>query len=90
MFQRSYPGLYQEHSGYQGSNFKLLHRVIMMLKNTQRGVHHAVIRLQGYVDEYVYRFNKRSLGGYMLDDLLGKMVDELPITYKQLPYEIDT
>ena len=58
----------------------------MMLKSYLRGVHHSVVRLQGYLDEYVYRYNNRFLGGYMLEDLLGKMVLEDPTTYKQLLY----
>ena len=43
-------GLHQEKSGYQGSNFKLLHREIMMLKSYLRGVHHSAKHLQGYLD----------------------------------------
>ena len=54
-----YVDLHQEKSGYQGSNFKLLHRGIMMLKSYLRGVDHSVKRLQGYLDEYVYRYNNR-------------------------------
>ena len=79
-----YSGLQQEKAGYQGSNFKLLHRGIMMLKSYLRGVHHSVKRLQGYLDEYVYRYNNRIQGGALLEDLLGKMVLEQPITYGEL------
>ena len=49
-----YSGLYQKKSGGQGSNLKLLHRGVMMLKSYLRGAHHSVKRLQGYLDEYVY------------------------------------
>mgnify|MGYP001798341455 CR=1 FL=1 len=56
-----------------------------MLKSYLRGVHHSVVRLQGYLDEYVYR-TIASWAGYMLEDPLGKMVLGDPITYKQLLY----
>ena len=59
-----------------------------MLKSYLRGVHHSVKRLQGYLDEYVYRYNNRILRGFILEDLLGRMVLEKPITYRELLSEV--
>ncbi len=44
-----------------------------LLKNGLRGTHHGVSHkwLQGYVNEYVWRWNRRSDGRSMFHDLLA-------------------
>lgn len=79
-----YTHLIQEASGNKGSNFKLMHRVIMMVKAWLRGTHHAVRYLQYYLWQYVYRYNQRGLRGDIFGDLMTKMVHCYPVTHKQI------
>jgi transposase len=47
-----------------------------LFKNGVRGVYHSVSQkwLQGYVNEYVWRYNRRDNGRSMFHDLLGEAV----------------
>jgi hypothetical protein len=76
----TYPLLEQELSG-NGSNFEELHIMIMNLKSWIRGIHHhcSSEHLQSYLDEFFYRFNRRSFPQTMLHKLLDRMVKHKPL-----------
>lgn len=63
-----------------GRNFKDLHVHIMNIKGWLRGIHHhcSKKRMQGYLDEYHYRFNRRENMGTVFDLLLKRMVKNPP------------
>ncbi|MDA3904623.1 MAG: IS1595 family transposase [Bacteroidales bacterium] len=56
-----YPNLEQIDSD-DGKNFRELHIQIMNFKGWLRGIHHHCSKkhMQGYLDEYCYRFNRRN------------------------------
>jgi hypothetical protein len=76
----TYPLLEQELSD-NGSNFEELHVMIMNLKSWLRGIHHhcSAEHLQSYLDEFFYRFNRRSFPKTMLHKLLTRMVAHKPL-----------
>lgn len=59
--KKDYPNLTQVPSD-KGNNFPQLHIHIMNIKGWLRGIHHhcSKERLQGYLDEYHFRFNRRA------------------------------
>ena len=63
-----------------GKNFSDLHIHIMNLKGWLRGIHHhcSKERLQGYLDEYHYRYNRRSNMDTIFHKLIEKMVTNEP------------
>jgi transposase-like protein len=63
-----------------GKNFPDLHIHIMNLKNWLRGIHHHCSRerLQGYLDEFHYRHNRRNNMETIFDLLIKKMVESSP------------
>lgn len=69
-----------------GENFKLMHRCIQQLKGWIRGIHHAVSGryLQGYLDEYCFRFNRHAFKASAFDTLVQRMVGHPPLTKKNL------
>ena len=69
-------------SGKKGENFNDMHRVIMMFKGWMRGMHHSVDHLQGYLDEYAYRFNRSAMDGAIFDNLLVRAAKHSPAPYK--------
>ena len=60
-----------------GKNFKELHIHIMNIKGWLRGIHHhcSKERMQNYLDEYHFRYNRRSNMDTIFDMLIRKMVD---------------
>jgi transposase-like protein len=70
----------------KGENFKELHTHIMNIKLWLRGIHHKCKghRLQNYLDEFHFRFNRRAFNYSILEKLLIKSVQLKPITYKQI------
>jgi hypothetical protein len=62
-------------------NFPDLHIHIMNLKGWLRGIHHhcSKERLQGYLDEYHYRYNRRNNMDTIFHNLIVRMVEENPI-----------
>ena len=76
----TYPLLAQELSD-NGSNFDELHVMIMNLKSWMRGIHHHCSgeHLQSYLDEFFYRFNRRSFPKTMLHKLLARMISHKPL-----------
>lgn len=80
--KKDFANLHQEQSGKKGENFPDLHRVIMGFKGWLRGMHHQVDRLQAYLDEYCYRYNRSTMKGGVFDNLLLRMVKAKPFPYK--------
>ena len=64
-----------------GKSFQDVHIHIMNLKGWLRGIHHhcSKERLQGYLDEYHFRYNRRSNMDTIFDSLIRKMVLNNPI-----------
>jgi hypothetical protein len=60
-----------------GKNFKELHIHIMNIKGWLRGIHHhcSKDRMQNYLDEYHFRYNRRSNMDTIFDVLIRKMID---------------
>lgn len=71
-------------SGKKGSNFPEMHRVIMIFKAWLRGMHHHVWDLQEYINEYTYRFNRSFMKGSIFNNLVRRMVNTPPVTYKMI------
>ena len=77
--KKQYPNLKQIPSN-GGTNFPDLHIHIMNLKGWLRGIHHhcSKERLQGYLDEYHFRYNRRNHMGAIFHLLIKKMVEYDP------------
>jgi hypothetical protein len=69
-----------------GKNFSDLHIHIMNLKGWLRGIHHhcSKERLQGYLDEYHYRYNRRNNMDTIFHNLIVKMVVNDPKRLKSI------
>ena len=61
----------------EGKNFKELHIHIMNIKGWLRGIHHHCSKehMQDYLNEYHFRYNRRSNMGAIFDVLMRKMVN---------------
>jgi hypothetical protein len=64
-----------------GKNFPDIHIHIMNLKEWLREIHHhsSKKQLQGYLDEYHFRYNRRNNMGTIFDLLLVRFVNSAPI-----------
>lgn len=64
-------------SSDDGKNFKQLHMHIMNIKGWLRGIHHHCSKkhMQKYLDEYHFRYNRRSNMGTIFDVLVRKMIN---------------
>ena len=69
-----------------GKNFPGRHIRIMNLKEWLRGIHHhcSEERLQGYLDEYHFRYNTRNNMDTILHTLIVKMVTNDPKRLNQM------
>lgn len=67
-----------------GKNFKDIHIHIMNIKSWIRGVHHhcSKERIQGYLDEYHFRYNRRQNMASIFDLLIKRMVQNEPMRLK--------
>ncbi len=76
----------------KGKGFPLLHTHIMNIKGWLRGIHHKCDkkRLQNYLDEFHFRFNRRSFTDTILDKLLERSVAHIPIPYKIIKCVLST
>jgi len=65
----------------KGKSFPQLHIHIMNIKSWLRGIHHQCSeeRIQGYLDEYHFRFNRRNSMESIFDLLIQRMVQYEPI-----------
>lgn len=81
--KKIYPNLKQIPSK-EGKNFIDLHIHIMNLKGWLRGIHHHCSRnqIQGYLDEYHFRYNRRNNLGTIFDLLLVRLIKSPPIRLK--------
>ncbi len=79
-----YPRLKQKESA-EGKNFARLHIHIMNLKGWLRGIHHHCSEkyMQGYLDEFHFRFNRRAHLSTIFDKLLERMVKSSPLYLSQ-------
>ena len=82
--EKEFPNIVREKSEKKGKNFADLHRCIMMFKAWLRGVHHSVKYLQSYIDEYTYRFNRHKMKDGIFENLMTRMVEKPPYTYKMI------
>ena len=80
----NFPNLKQVKSEKKGKNFKELHRTIMNFKGWLRGMHHSVRHLQAYLDEYTYRFNRHKMKEGIFENLINRMMNSTPCTYKMI------
>jgi hypothetical protein len=73
--KKEYPHLQQVPSG-GGKNFSDMHIHIMNIKGWLRGIHHhcSKERLQGYLDEYHFRYNRRNHMDTIFNLLIKRMV----------------
>lgn len=78
--KKEYPKLEQIPSN-DGKNFPDLHIHIMNLKGWLRGIHHhcSKERLQGYLNEYHFRYNRRNSLDGIFDVLIRRMAGRKPI-----------
>ena len=81
---KEYANFTQVLSGPKGNNFNTLHRVIMGFKAWLRATHSHVKHLQPYLDEYAYRYNRSFMKENIFDNLLNRMIQAPPHTYKMI------
>lgn len=64
-----------------GKNFNDIHIHIMNIKSWLRGIHHhcSKERMQGYLNEYHFRFNRRQNMGATFDLIIKRMMKNEPI-----------
>ena len=61
----------------------LFHRQVMMFKSWLRGIHHHCKHLQGYLDEFCYRFNRIKYPETLFHKLVERMVFQQPLFYQK-------
>jgi len=78
--KKEYPNIEQRPSD-KGANFPELHIHIMNIQGWLRGIHHhcSEEHLQGYLDEYHYRYNRRNHMDTIFDNLICRMIRNAPI-----------
>jgi transposase-like protein len=88
---RSYQNLSKEMNiqtiiSQKGKGLEELHKQIMQFKNWLRGIHHKCSdqHLHAYLDEYVYRFNKRNARRWIFNDVVAKLMNQIPHPYQVL------
>lgn len=66
-----------------GVGFEELHRQIMQFKNWLVGIHHrwSKTHLFAYLDEYVFRFNRRNNRKLIFGQLINRMMIQIPHPY---------
>ncbi len=66
-----------------GKAFEELHRQVMQFKNWLVGIHHRWSKehLFAYVDEYVFRFNRRNNRKNIFNSIIGRMMQQVPHPY---------
>jgi ISXO2-like transposase domain/Transposase zinc-ribbon domain len=67
----------------KGKNFMGLHFMIMNLKGWLRGIHHKCSErfMNGYLDEFFFRFNRRSYLPTIWHKLTERMMQHVPYAY---------
>jgi transposase-like protein len=66
-----------------------VHTIFSNLKTWLRGTYHGVSKkhLNSYLQEFVYRFNRRSFEEVLFEYVIGAAAAASPLTYKQLTAE---
>jgi KaiC/GvpD/RAD55 family RecA-like ATPase len=66
-----------------GKAFEELHRQIMQFKNWLVGIHHRWSKehLFAYVDEYIFRFNRRNERKNIFNMVIDRMMQQIPHPY---------
>jgi transposase-like protein len=69
----------------KGKNFPEIHILIMNLKSWLRGIYHKCSEkhMQAYLNEFFYRFNRRSFGKTCFHKLIVTMVQMKPLFLKE-------
>jgi len=82
---KDYPNLKQEKSE-KGKNFPEIHIQIRNFKNWLRGTHSFcdMDKTQEYINEYIYRLNRRNHRESIIDNILCKFMMRKAPTYKCL------
>jgi transposase-like protein len=67
-----------------GTHARHIHRAFGNLKTWLNGIHHGVEpkHLQSYLDEYIFRFNRRKTPMAAFQTLLGLATAKLPVPYE--------
>jgi transposase-like protein len=83
--KNTYTNLEQKESD-GGKGFKELHLHIMNIQGWIRGIHHHCSKehLQGYLDEYHYRFNRRNNKDTIFHQLIERMMHQHPTRLKSI------
>jgi len=70
----------------KGKAMEELHKQIMLFKNWLRGIHHKCSKeyLFAYSDEYEYRFNKRNMRKWLFNDVVIRLMNQIPHPYNYL------
>ena len=70
----------------KGNTMEELHKQIMQFKNWLRGTHHKCARenLFAYTDEYVFRFNRRNSRKWIFNDVVKRLMNQIPHPYNYL------
>lgn len=82
--EKEFANMSHKKSGKKGENFPELHRIIMNFKSWLRELHYHVGDLQDYINEYTYRFNRNFMKGNIFDNLMNRMLQTPPHTYKTI------
>lgn len=71
----------EQRKSENGKSFPQMHIHIMNIKGWLRGIHHHCTkeRLQGYLDEYHFRFNRRNNMDTIFDVLMRRLMNNEPI-----------
>ena len=71
----------KQHPSKCGMGFPEIHIHIMNIKGWLRGIHHKCSkeRLQGYLNEYHFKYNRRNNMDTIFDLLINRMVKNEPI-----------
>lgn len=74
----------EQRKSENGKAFPQMHIHIMNVKGWLRGIHHHCSRerLQGYLDEYHFRYNRRNNTETIFDVLIRRMANNKPIRLK--------
>lgn len=66
-----------------GKGFEEIHRQIMQFKNWIVGIHHKWSKqhLHAYLDEYVFRFNRRNVRRNIFNSVISRMMNQIPHPY---------
>ena len=69
-----------------GKALEELHKQIMQFKNWLRGIDHKCSsrHLPAYLDEDVFRFNKRNARNWIFNDVVNKLMNQIPPPYDVL------